>query len=490
MKANKIIALLVAIVLTFAITSPAEAQFGNLLNKAKNSVQKKIEQGVKDRAERAAERAVDNAIDKAEQHVEKEASKAVKKASKKVAKKTGVNVVESSSSSSPIDEDDADFMLIYKKKFKPSKEALAANQFANSDEVPEGFTKSYKELYATFEHLEPSLFPLQPYYKYPTVYALGQKRINQSDVAFSTLMKNCFTSSTGLVRSISVISLWGYGVDEESKELISEDGQKLAMQMDDAEFRYAWAALFFADPNSWHSVWNLAMLLVNSNRWLTMVKEYEVTTNTGIADATKGWMFPYEQFSAKEREGVMKHMARQYVDIELIARCVLTLYQKVESDPTPYRKALYMFAANELYNQILKEHKDFSANASKFNQQTMLYARYNNTEESRKIIDDAQVEPEPPTMTLKPGAMNKQLNAQILKIMKQKDPDVIRVVVISDSWTVHSLKDRSVMAWAVYRNKKGKLEAHDYSFCQDYMGAGKYGSLRYKGIGTQTVYVK
>ena len=93
-------------------------------------------------------------------------------------------------------------------------------------------------------------------------------------------------------------------------------------------------------------------------------------------------------------------------------------------------------------------------------------------------------------MTLKPGAMNKQLNAQILKIMKQKDPDVIRVVVISDSWTVHSLKDRSVMAWAVYRNKKGKLEAHDYSFCQDYMGAGKYGSLRYKGIGTQTVYVK
>ena len=107
MKANKIIALLVAIVLTFAITSPAEAQFGNLLNKAKNSVQKKIEQGVKDRAERAAERAVDNAIDKAEQHVEKEASKAVKKASKKVAKKTGVNVVESSSSSSPIDEDDA-----------------------------------------------------------------------------------------------------------------------------------------------------------------------------------------------------------------------------------------------------------------------------------------------------------------------------------------------------------------------------------------------
>jgi hypothetical protein len=46
------------------------------------------------------------------------------------------------------------------------------------------------------------------------------------------------------------------------------------------------------------------------------------------------------------------------------------------------------------------------------------------------------------------------------------------------------------MAWAVYRNKKGKLEAHDYSFCQDYQGGGRYGALRYKGVGTTTVYVK
>ena len=98
--------------------------------------------------------------------------------------------------------------------------------------------------------------------------------------------------------------------------------------------------------------------------------------------------------------------------------------------------------------------------------------------------------PEPETMTLKPGAMNKQLNAQILRIMKHKDPSTIRVVVINDSWAVHQFKDRAVMAWAVYRNKKGKLEAHDYSFCQDYQGGGRYGALRYKGVGTTTVYVK
>lgn len=97
-------------------------------------------------------------------------------------------------------------------------------------------------------------------------------------------------------------------------------------------------------------------------------------------------------------------------------------------------------------------------------------------------------------MDLKPGAMDKQLNAQVLRIAKQKVPGAIRVVVINEAWKVHYNgsvpTDRAVRAWVVYRNKKGKLEAHDYSFCQDYQGGGKYGAMRYKGVGMQTVYVK
>ncbi|MFC2765923.1 MAG: hypothetical protein ACFN27_01050 [Prevotella sp.] len=41
--------------------------------------------------------------------------------------------------------------------------------------------------------------------------------------------------------------------------------------------------------------------------------------------------------------------------------------------------------------------------------------------------------------------------------MKQKDPSIIRVVVINDSWAEHLLKDRSTIAWGGYNNKKGKL---------------------------------
>jgi len=124
----------------------------------------------------------------------------------------------------------------------------------------------------------------------------------------------------------------------------------------------------------------------------------------------------------------------------------------------------------------------------------MYYTRYNGTPEYSEIVDAAIVKPEPPTMALKPGSLDKQLNAQVLRIIRQQYPDIIRVVVINDAWKIHTNgivpTDRAVMAWAVYRNKKGKLEAHDYSFCQDYQGGGRYGALRYKGVGTTTVYVK
>ena len=154
-----------------------------------------------------------------------------------------------------------------------------------------------------------------------------------------------------------------------------------------------------------------------------------------------------------------------------------------------------MLAANELYQKILTQHRDYSVNANKLTQLQAYYERYSQGPEYIKIIDDAIVMPEPEEVTLTPGAMNKQLNAQVLALIKKQDASIIRVVVINDSWQVHyngnTPTDRAVMAWAVYKdNKTGKLTAHDYSFCEDYQGGGKYGKLRYKGIGMRTVLVK
>ncbi|EHO68903.1 hypothetical protein [Segatella maculosa] len=449
-KINQIITVLAAIVLTFAIATPAEAQLGGLLNKAQKAIKKNVE------------KIADNTT-------------ATQDDSRKSKRERAESLV-----------------VLHQEDFKPSKAALAANPLANSKTVPERFSKSYKDLYAAYEHLDSHYFPLQPYYKYPTLYALGEEQLIYPWARLLKEAKKILAFPVGTTLGDITIGLVGY--DDGVKELVSADGQKLAMHADEL-FRYPMAARFFADPNCDESVWNLAMLLAYNNGRFRAVKAYTTTQNSGVADAKRGWMFPYSDGGeCNEREALMKLMARSVVDINLIAKCVLQLYQGMDTEKEATKKALYLIAANELYKQVLMEHDKFSANSSKLNKQLMYYTRYNGTPEYSEIVDAAIVKPEPPTMALKPGALDKQLNAQVLRIIRQQYPDIIRVVVINDAWKVHTNgivpTDRAVMAWAVYRNKKGKLEAHDYSFCQDYQGGGRYGALRYKGVGTTTVYVK
>jgi hypothetical protein len=449
-KINQIITVSAAIVLTFAIATPAEAQLGGLLNKAQKAIKKNVE------------KIADNTT-------------ATQDDSRKSKRERAESLV-----------------VLHQEDFKPSKAALAANPLANSKTVPEKFSKSYKDLYAAYEHLDSHYFPLQPYYKYPTLYALGEEQLIYPWARLLKEAKKILAFPVGTTLGDITIGLVGY--DDGVKELVSADGQKLAMHADEL-FRYPMAARFFADPNCDESVWNLAMLLAYNNGRFRAVKAYTTTQNSGVADAKRGWMFPYSDGGeCNEREALMKLMVRSVVDIDLIAKCVLQLYQGMDTEKEATKKALYLIAANELYKQVLMEHDKFSANSSKLNKQLMYYTRYNGTPEYSEIVDAAIVKPEPPTMALKPGALDKQLNAQVLRIIRQQYPDIIRVVVINDAWKVHTNgivpTDRAVMAWAVYRNKKGKLEAHDYSFCQDYQGGGRYGALRYKGVGTTTVYVK
>lgn len=449
-KINQIITVSAVIVLTFAIATPAEAQLGGLLNKAQKAIKKNVE------------KIADNTT-------------ATQDDSRKSKRERAESLV-----------------VLHQEDFKPSKAALAANPLANSKTVPEKFSKSYKDLYAAYEHLDSHYFPLQPYYKYPTLYALGEEQLIYPWARLLKEAKKILAFPVGTTLGDITIGLVGY--DDGVKELVSADGQKLAMHADEL-FRYPMAARFFADPNCDESVWNLAMLLAYNNGRFRAVKAYTTTQNSGVADAKRGWMFPYSDGGeCNEREALMKLMARSVVDIDLIAKCVLQLYQGMDTEKEATKKALYLIAANELYKQVLMEHDKFSANSSKLNKQLMYYTRYNGTPEYSEIVDAAIVKPEPPTMALKPSALDKQLNAQVLRIIRQQYPDIIRVVVINDAWKVHTNgivpTDRAVMAWAVYRNKKGKLEAHDYSFCQDYQGGGRYGALRYKGVGTTTVYVK
>lgn len=440
------------VVLALAFTTTANAQLGNLLNKAKEAIKNEAKEAVKKEAKETANRA---------------------------AEKAGLKSV--------------DLTNLYKHDFSPSKEALKEDPDANSDKVQAGFSRPYKQVHAAYEHLDPQYFPLQPYYKYPNIYCLGEGRQDYPYIHYLELMYRFLATPPGSDLS-GVVTLIGYN-ENNNKELISADGQKLALNKDDM-FRYPFAARFFADPNSKQAPWNLAFLLANESPRVRLVREYAVANKAGVADAQKGWVFPYTNESAQSRrEAMMVEMARSVTDITYVAESVLQLYQQIEGEKEAYKKTVYMLAANELYKKVLTQHHDYSVNANKLTQLQAYYQRYSEGPEYIKIIDDAIVMPEPEQMTLTPGAMHKQLSAQVLALAKKQDPSVIRVVVINDSWQVHYNgnvpTDRAVMAWAVYKDKKtGKLTAHDYSFCEDYQGGGKYGKLRYKGIGMRTVLVK
>ena len=63
MKHKRIITLSAAIVLTFAVTTPADAQFGNVLNKAKKAVKEKV----KEKSEEIKEKATEKVKEKSEE---------------------------------------------------------------------------------------------------------------------------------------------------------------------------------------------------------------------------------------------------------------------------------------------------------------------------------------------------------------------------------------------------------------------------------------
>ncbi len=169
----------------------------------------------------------------------------------------------------------------------------------------------------------------------------------------------------------------------------------------------------------------------------------------------------------------------RYTDDEAIEKQTKELRKLYDQMDDAY-KAKYPNANPYLtYDQVKVEMKEAEARAAKAKAEK---------EAKRKAEIEASKQ------TLKPGALNKSMNAQVLKVAKAKFPGVIKVVVENDSWTVKReggvIARRTLLAWVVTKDEEGNLVAHDYGFAQEYLGGGKYDSLRHYSVGLRTVYVK
>jgi len=183
-KMNRLINVSAVIALTFVIATPAAAKL-NKMHKAVNS------------------------------YAEKTAGYAAQDGNKRMSKSDRAKSL----------------VVLHQEDFTPSNEALAANAFANNESVPENFSKSYKDLYAAYEHLDSYYFPLQPYYKYPILYALGEQQLIYPWARFLKEAKKILAFPVGTNLGDITIGLVGY--DDGVTELVSADGQKLAMHADE-----------------------------------------------------------------------------------------------------------------------------------------------------------------------------------------------------------------------------------------------------------------
>ena len=149
MTHNRTLALSAALALAFAITTPANAQFGNLLNKAKKTVKENVNMEVKaprKKAEDAAAGAVSKITGEADRSTEPSIAGAPAEESGNYG--GAYNGIET----------------LYKRNLRPSEAAMAADPKASITTVEKNYTKSPAQMRGVWEKLDAKLFPYRPYY--------------------------------------------------------------------------------------------------------------------------------------------------------------------------------------------------------------------------------------------------------------------------------------------------------------------------------------
>lgn len=410
MKQNRIIAL-AAVALTLAISTPAQAQFGNLLNKAKKAVKEKVDK----EADKAADKVSSTAKDKA--------GKVAQDATGKV----GIPMSEEH-------QGNGGTATLHSRNFKPSQEALANDKMAGSATVLDHYSRSIGDIHAAYEHLDPKLFPLQPYWKYPSFYMMhdGNTNIipsNSMVLVFKSLLSG---------KPIQQVQFNAFGPSADNKEFYTSEGQPMGVFPDEF-FRYAFTAQFLADPTGYLPLDFFGYVLAYRHplagaRALT---KYDDETN-GIVDAQKGWMSPTMQYPKRqfERESQAVDVARSVTPISLLYEYNTNKFKMIEKAKTTLQRALCALAAVQVYDLVTSQHTDFKAEDAKARELAAFVARYKGKE--RMFFDDYRAENMPPVPMPKGVAVSAAIKAKGdecgRKLAADRGEEFVKVVFTSSQW--------------------------------------------------------
>ena len=251
------------------------------------------------------------------------------------------------------------------KKWTPSPEAIAADPQATNETVDNGWTKSIREIHASYEHLDKDLFPYQPYYKYKAFYRMHER---DNDL----LLMDRF--HIGLKSILGTPDLEKYAMPIET--VIMADGTEACVPIDEA-WRNAYTAVYMAEPSSTAAFKSFSWVIPFHSYLIGQLSYPMQNKEKGIIDAEKGYMLPWIDLFDKrwQREEIALDLARTETNLKEIVAVADSWFSSCDQVKDSYEKYWFYTMGACIYMYVIERHKDYNPNDAAIRKLSMDFER-------------------------------------------------------------------------------------------------------------------
>lgn len=313
----------------------------------------------------------------------------------------------------------------YKKNYKPSAAAIAADPKAADQTVAPGFTKSASAIHGAYEHLDPAVFTYQPYYQYKEFY-----NINKPDEDFRVREYNSNVAKlASLGAGGSYLMTWF--------KIKTPDGDLLVSS--DEFFRNAWTAQFVADPLSAEAFDKFTKAMMFGNQMFESKLRYEMDDpDKGIVHEKKGELLIAPSRNVYEnrqdsREEVALSLARTVVAFDYVRNYVKDLQKQFNTETDVVQKFKLYWQIDAVMLEIFRKHKGFN-DSDVANRQ--IEASYSSMQSQRIDVEaEARMSTAKPVDVPKGVSVDAATSAKVVSLAKEMHGDTyVKTIFLGNKW--------------------------------------------------------
>lgn len=315
----------------------------------------------------------------------------------------------------------------YKKKYKPSAKALAADPKTADQTVEAMYTKSISEIHAAYEQFDSELFPYKPYYNYRQFYYLHDEKEEEArSEQYTSIVMNIAKLPAGAFYYMPYTPIQ------------SPDGEVLVTY--DEFFRNAWTALFIADPLSPWAFHKYVNVLMFENRMFEIKYTYKMSdAEKGIVNAETGALLFAPSEAAythvqDSRKLLALSLARNEVTIDYLSYYLNELFKQCNAETNPVLKYILYWKIDAIMVNVFRQHKEYDASDVATRK---VEASYSALESQRFDIEtDARMHSaetvEMPKSVQVDGTTSSKVNAMA---QTQFRDEFVKTVFLGNNWT-------------------------------------------------------